>query len=68
MIATKVHRPNIIPLSPAPSTESWCAVGPVVFNETINCERHVQVILGQFFPELLEEDRIFAGFIQYFWG
>jgi hypothetical protein len=30
------------------------------FNETINCERNVQVIRGQFFPELTEEEM--AGF------
>jgi hypothetical protein len=52
------------PRSPAPSSESWCwravsarrIFGPVFFNETINCERYVQVILGQFFPELIEEE------------
>jgi hypothetical protein len=26
------------------------------FNETINCERYIQVILVQFFPELTEEE------------
>jgi hypothetical protein len=35
----------------------WCAVnarkivGIIFFNETINCERYVQVILGQFLPD-----------------
>jgi hypothetical protein len=35
----------------------WCAVsarmivGPVFFNETINCEKYIQVILWQFFPD-----------------
>jgi hypothetical protein len=29
----------------------------VSFNETINCKRHVQVILRQFFPELKEEEK-----------
>jgi hypothetical protein len=39
----------------------WCAVGarrifgPVIFKETINCERYVQIILRQFFPELIKE-------------
>jgi hypothetical protein len=39
----------------------WCAVnarrvvGPVFFNETINCKKYVQVILGQFFPQLTED-------------
>jgi hypothetical protein len=43
----------------------WCAVSarrivvPVSFNKTINCERYVQVILGQFFPELTEEERLY---------
>jgi hypothetical protein len=40
----------------------WCdvsarrIVGPVFFNNTMNCERYVQVILGQFSPELAEEE------------
>jgi hypothetical protein len=44
----------------------WCAisarriVGRVFFNETINCERYVQVILGQFFPKLTEEERLYG--------
>jgi hypothetical protein len=47
----------------------WCAVsakrivGPVFFNETINCERYVQIILRQFFPELTKEERL-CGWIQ----
>jgi hypothetical protein len=42
----------------------WCAVsarriaGPVFFNERINCEGYVQVILRQFFSELTEEERL----------
>jgi hypothetical protein len=36
----------------------------VFFNETINCERYVQVILGQFFPELTEEERLYGWFQQ----
>jgi hypothetical protein len=47
----------------------WCAlsarriVGPVLFNETINCERYVQVMLGQFFSELTEDERLY-GWVQ----
>jgi hypothetical protein len=39
----------------------WCTVsarrivGPVFFNETINCERYILVSLAQFLPELTEE-------------
>jgi hypothetical protein len=33
-------------------------VGSVYFNETINCERYVQVILRQVFPELTEEETL----------
>jgi hypothetical protein len=36
---------------------------PVFFNETINCERYVQVILGQCFPALTEEERLY-GWLQ----
>jgi hypothetical protein len=68
----------------------WCAVsarriiGPVLFNETINCEKYVQVILRQFFPQLTEEERLcgwfqqdaatahcmygYAGFVRYLQG
>jgi inhibitor of nuclear factor kappa-B kinase subunit alpha len=48
----------------------WCAlsarriVGSVFFNETINCERYVQGILGQFFSELTEEERLYGWFQQ----
>jgi hypothetical protein len=48
----------------------WCAVsarrivGPGLFNETINYERYVQVILGQSFPELTEEERLCGWFQQ----
>jgi hypothetical protein len=46
----------------------WCAlsariVEPVFSNETINCKRYVHIILGQFFPELTEEERLY-GWIQ----
>jgi hypothetical protein len=50
------------------------------FNETINFERYVKAIIGQFFPELTEEERlwlvsarlsycphcthVYAGFVQ----
>jgi hypothetical protein len=33
-------------------------VGPVIFNETVNCKRYVQVILGQFLPQLTEGERL----------
>jgi hypothetical protein len=36
----------------------------VFFNKTINCERYVQVILGQFFPKLTEEERLYGWFQQ----
>jgi hypothetical protein len=36
----------------------------VFFNETINCERYVQGILGQFFPQLTEEERFYGWFQQ----
>jgi hypothetical protein len=39
-------------------------IGPVFFNERINCERYVQVILRQFFPELTEEERLYSWFQQ----
>jgi hypothetical protein len=47
----------------------WCAlsariVGPMFFNETINCERHVQVILRQFLSELTEEESLYDQFQQ----
>jgi hypothetical protein len=48
----------------------WCGVsarrivGPLFFNETVNCERYVQVILWQFFPELTEEERLYGWFHQ----
>jgi hypothetical protein len=47
----------------------WCAVSarrvvrPLFFNETINCERYVQVILWQFFPEFTEDDKLY-GWLQ----
>jgi predicted transcriptional regulator len=48
----------------------WCAlsarriVGSVFFNKTINCERYVEVIHGQFFSELTEEERLYGWFQQ----
>jgi hypothetical protein len=48
----------------------WCAVSarrivvPVFYNEIINCESYVRVILGQFFPELTEEERFYDWFQQ----
>jgi hypothetical protein len=46
----------------------WCAVsatrivGPMFFNETVNCKRYVQVIFGQFIPELTQEERFYGWF------
>jgi hypothetical protein len=34
--------------------------GPAFLNETINYERYVQVILGQFFPLLTEEETLYG--------
>jgi hypothetical protein len=34
------------------------------FKETINCERYVQAILGQFFSDLTEEERLYGRFQQ----
>jgi hypothetical protein len=48
----------------------WCVVsarrifGPVFFNETINCERYLQIILGHLFPELTEDERLYGWFQQ----
>jgi hypothetical protein len=39
-------------------------VGPVFFNETINCERYVQAILWQFFSDLTEEGGGLCGWLQ----
>jgi hypothetical protein len=33
-------------------------------NETLNCKRYVQVIFGQIFPELTEEERLYGWFQQ----
>jgi hypothetical protein len=32
------------------------------FDEIINCERYAQIILGQFFPKLPEDERIYGWF------
>jgi hypothetical protein len=46
----------------------WSAVSArrivesVFFKKTVNCERYVQVILGQLFPELTEEGRHYGWF------
>jgi hypothetical protein len=40
------------------------SVEPVFFNETVNCKRYVRVILGQFFPQLPEEERLYGWFQQ----
>jgi hypothetical protein len=48
----------------------WVAVsarriaGAVFFKEIINRERYVQTILGQLFPELTEEERLYGWFQQ----
>jgi hypothetical protein len=39
-------------------------VGPVFSNETVNCEKYVQVIFRQFFPELTEEERLYSWFLK----
>jgi hypothetical protein len=39
-------------------------IGPVLFNETNNCETYVQVIVRQFFPEEREEERLYGWFQQ----
>jgi hypothetical protein len=57
---------------PAPSSESWCLVcckceedcWTCVFNETIYCGRYVQAIVGQFFPQLIEKERLYGWFQQ----
>ncbi|PNE09437.1 hypothetical protein B7P43_G05558 [Cryptotermes secundus] len=35
-------------------------IGPVFINETINRARYVEVILGQFSPDLTEEERLYG--------
>jgi hypothetical protein len=48
----------------------WCAVsarriaGPLFFNKTINWEGYVQVILGKFFPQLTDAERLYGWFQQ----
>jgi hypothetical protein len=48
----------------------WSAVrarriaGRALFNETINCERYEQDILGKSFPELTAEERLYGWFQQ----
>jgi hypothetical protein len=39
-------------------------IGPVLFKETINFKRYVQVTLRQFFPELTEKERLYGWFQQ----
>jgi hypothetical protein len=57
------HLTHKVPLHPV-KVGVWCAVNArrivvlVFFNETINCEIHVQDILRQFFPRLTEEKRL----------
>jgi hypothetical protein len=69
-LSQKVSTRRTKPLSS--SSESWCLVcckckkdyWICVFNETINCERFVYIILGQFFPEITEEERLSGWFRQ----
>jgi hypothetical protein len=48
----------------------WCAIsahriiGPVFFQETINSERYVRLILTPFFRELTEEEKTDGYFVQ----
>jgi hypothetical protein len=57
-------------LNPHLTDEVWHTVrerripGPTFFHETINCERYVQVILQQFYPELTDEERLYGWFQQ----
>jgi hypothetical protein len=62
------HLTHEAPLHPV-KVDVWCALSARrivghVFNETINCERYVQTILGQFFSELTEEERLYGRFQQ----
>jgi hypothetical protein len=63
------HLTHEVPLHPV-KVGVWCAVsakhtvGPVLFNETMNCKRYIQVILRQFFPELTKEERLYGWFQQ----
>jgi hypothetical protein len=63
------HLTREVPLHPV-KVGVWCAVigrkivGSVFFSKTINCKRCIQVILGQFFPELTEEERLYSWFQQ----
>jgi hypothetical protein len=65
----KPHITHEAPLYPV-KVGVWCAVsarrivGPEFFKETINCERYVEVILGQFFSELTEGERLYGWYQQ----
>jgi hypothetical protein len=56
------------PQSLAPSRETWSLARRIsrsaFFNRTVTCERYVQVILEQFFPELTEEKSFYGWFQQ----
>jgi hypothetical protein len=39
--------------------------GPIFYAETINSDRHVRLILTEFFTQLTEEERSYACFSQY---
>jgi hypothetical protein len=61
------HLTHEVPLHPV-KVGVWCAVsarrvlGSLFCNETVNCKKYVWIILGQFFPELTEEEPY--GFFQ----
>jgi hypothetical protein len=61
------HLTHEVPLHPVKVgvwyAESSRIVGPMFLNEKVNCERYVQVILGQFFLELREGERLY-GWLQ----
>jgi hypothetical protein len=63
------HLTHKVPLHPVEvgvirASSARRTVGPVISTETINYERYVQVVLGQFFPELTEEERLYGWFQQ----
>ena len=51
-------------------TGVWCTIsgrriiGPIFYQETINCEQYVGLILQPFFAELTDEEKDYAYFIQ----
>jgi hypothetical protein len=63
------HLTDEAPLHPV-EVGVWCAlsarrfIGPVFLNKTINCERYVQAILGHFFSDFTQEERLYGWFQQ----